>query len=89
MTITELRKMRANNPKNFWGEWLKKDAKGLAMARIKVSYEDTLSVLRMVKKGKLTFEDGLFARTNHSNLIRRMMQKSWVNELDVKHFIIY
>ena len=47
----QLRLFAKNNPERFWIEWLKTDPKSLAMARIKVSFEDTLRILQRVDKG--------------------------------------
>lgn len=89
MSITELRELRANHPQTFYAEWLKRDANGLAMARIRVSYEDALTILQRVKQGKTNADDGLFAKERHAQLLQRMLQKNWVSELDVKQYIIY
>lgn len=89
MSITELRELRANHPQTFYTEWLKRDANGLAMARIRVSYEDTRTILKRVKQGKSKPEDGNFARMNHLNLLKRMIEKNWVNKIEVKPYIIH
>lgn len=85
----DLKELWANNPQTFYIEWLKRDANGLAMARIRVSYEDTRTILRRVKQGKTNAEDGLFAKEKHAQLLQRMLQKNWVSELDVEQYIIY
>lgn len=89
MTITELRELCANHPQTFYAEWLKRDANGLAMARIRVSYEDTRTILQRVKQGKSNAEDGLFAKERHAQLLQKMLQKNWVSKLEIKQFIIY
>lgn len=89
MTITEIRTMRLNHPNQFWSEWVKRDPNSLAMARIRVSYEDTISTLKRVKQGKSKPEDGNFARMNHLNLLKRMIEKNWVNKTEVKPYIIH
>lgn len=89
MTITEIRKMRLNHPNQFWSEWVKRDPKSLALARIIVSYEDTRNILKRVKTGKANESDGEFAKVNHLNLLKRMIEKNWVNKTDIKQYIIY
>lgn len=89
MTITEIRKMRLSHPNQFWSEWVKRDPKSLALARIRVSYEDTITILKRVKQGKSKLEDGNFARMNHLNLLKRMIEKNWVNKTDIKPYLIH
>ena len=89
MTITELRKLRKENPATFFGEWIKRDAHGYAITRIIVSYEDTMNILKRVKQGKANSEDGNFAKANHLGLLKRMIAKNWVNKTEIKQYLIY
>jgi hypothetical protein len=89
MTVTEIRKMRLNYPNQFWSEWVKRDPKSLALARIRVSYEDTRTILKRVKMGKANESDGEFAKVNHLNLLKRMIEKNWVNKIEVKPYLIH
>lgn len=84
-----MRTMRANHPQTFYTEWLKRDANGLAIARIIVSYEDTRNILKRVKMGKANELDGEFAKVNHLNLLKRMIKKNWVEEKEINKFYIY
>lgn len=77
-----------NNPERFWIEWCRTNPKSLAMARIKVSYEDTMRILQRVNKGQEDIDSGILAKQNHYLLLRRMLAKQWVLESDVKHYEI-
>lgn len=85
----DLKELWANNPQTFYIEWLKRDANGLAMARIRVSYEDTMNILKRVKQGKSNPEEGNFAKANHLGLLKRMIEKNWVNKTEIKQYLIY
>ena len=82
----QLRLFAKDNPERFWIEWLKTDPKSLAMARIKVSFEDTLRILQRVDKGQEVIESGNFAKERHYLLLQRMLAKQWVLESDVKPY---
>ena len=89
MTVTEIRKMRLNHPNQFWSEWIKRDPKSLALARIRVSYEDTMNILKRVKEEKNAATDGKSAKANHLGLLKRMIEKNWVNKIEVKPYLIH
>lgn len=82
----QLRLFAKENPKRFWIEWLKTDPKSLAMARIKVSYEETLRILQRVKNGQENRDFGNFAEERHNLLLQRMLEKQWVLGSDVKPY---
>lgn len=88
---TQLKLFAKDNPERFWIKWCQANPKSLAMARIKVSYEDTLRILQRVNKGQEDIDSGSFARKKHSILLQRMLTKQWVLESDImpyKTFVI-
>jgi hypothetical protein len=89
MSITELRELWANNPETFYIEWIKRDPHRYAIARIGASWEDTRNILKRVKQGKATPEEGNFAKAKHRGLLKQMIEKNWVNKTDIKQYIIY
>ena len=82
----QLRLFAKDNPERFWIEWCRSNPKSLAMARIKVSYEDTMRILQRINKGHNDIDSGIFARQNHDLLLQRMLAKQWVSESDIKPY---
>lgn len=85
----ELRQIAKDNPEKLYIEWIKRDPQGLAMARIRVSFEDTKRILQKVKSGKQSNNDGITAKKKHSELLQKMMANNWVNRNQIKSYIIY
>lgn len=82
----QLRLFAKDNPERFWIEWCRSNPKSLAMARIKVSYEDTMRILQRVERGHEDIESGNFAKDNHFHLLQRMLAKQWVLESDIEPY---
>ena len=83
---TQFKLFVKDNPERFWIKWCQTNPKSLAMARIKVSYEDTLRILQRVNKGLEDIDSGSFAKKKHSILLQRMLTKQWVLVSDIKPF---
>lgn len=86
---SHLRRLTKDNPERFWIEWCHTNPKSLAMARIKVSYEDTVRILQRVKKGKENIDFGNFAMEQHNLLLQRMLTKQWVLRSEIKPYEIF